>query len=185
MRTMVLMDLANKHNGLVVGTGDMSELALGWATVNGDHMSMYGVNAGLPKTVLRLLLKRIAEGRKGALRDVINDVLDTPISPELLPTKQLTEDAVGPYVLHDFFLYHFIKSGFSPKKILFVAKMAFQGVYEEAEILKWLRFFVKRFFGQQFKRNCLPDGPKLVSFSLSPRADWRMVSDVDRKAWEV
>ena len=185
IRTLVLMDLANKYNGLVVGTGDMSELALGWATYCGDQMSMYGVNAGVPKTLVRYLVRYAAENIFGErLREILMDVIDTPVSPELLPTDdegniaQITEDKVGPYELHDFFLYYFLRYGFTREKIAFMANMAFDGVYSEEVIEHWLSVFMHRFFTQQFKRSCLPDGPKVVGVSLSPRGDWRMPSDV-------
>ena len=185
IRTLVLMDLANKYHGLVVGTGDMSELALGWATYCGDQMSMYGVNAGVPKTLVRYLVRYAAENIFGErLREILMDVIDTPVSPELLPTDdegniaQITEDKVGPYELHDFFLYYFLRYGFTREKIAFMASMAFDGVYSEEAIEHWLSVFMHRFFTQQFKRSCLPDGPKVVGVSLSPRGDWRMPSDV-------
>ncbi len=185
IRTLVLMDLANKYNGLVVGTGDMSELALGWATYCGDQMSMYGVNAGVPKTLVRYLVRYAAENIFGErLREILMDVIDTPVSPELLPTDdegniaQITEHKVGPYELHDFFLYYFLRYGFTREKIAFMASMAFDGVYSEEAIEHWLSVFMRRFFTQQFKRSCLPDGPKVVGVSLSPRGDWRMPSDV-------
>ncbi len=188
-RTQILMDIANQEGGIVIGTGDLSELALGWATYNGDHMSMYGVNAGVPKTLVRSLVKWAAENRfDGAadkdgrsIRDILMDIVDTPISPELLPAdengeiQQVTEDLVGPYELHDFFIYNFIRNGFSPDKIFFLAKKAFS--YDEETILKWLKTFVRRFFSQQFKRSCMPDGPKVGSVGLSPRGDWNMPSD--------
>lgn len=188
-RTYLLMDFANEYNGLVIGTGDMSELALGWATYNGDHMSMYGVNAGVPKTLVRHLVKYFAdttEERK--LTEVLNDVLDTPVSPELLPPKngkiaQKTEDLVGPYELHDFFLYYVLRFGYAPKKILFLAEKAFQGIYDREMILKWLKVFYKRFFSQQFKRSCLPDGPKVGTVAVSPRGDLRMPSDACVREW--
>ena len=185
-RTQILMDLTNKIGGFVVGTGDLSELALGWATYNGDHMSMYGVNASVPKTLIQYLVRYVAEemegdDKKGA--EVLLDVLDTPISPELTPAdekgniKQKTEDLVGPYELHDFFLYHFFRFGTSPAKLYFLARKAFAGKYDEETLQKWLRKFYWRFFSQQFKRSALPDGPKVGSVSLSPRGDWRMPSD--------
>ena len=186
-RTQILMDIANQTNGLVVGTGDLSELALGWATYNGDHMSMYGVNAGVPKTLVRGLVKWAAENRFEAVRDILLDIVDTPISPELLPAndkgeiQQVTEDLVGPYELHDFFIYNFMRNGYSPEKILFLAKKAFEGAYDEETIIKWLRTFIRRFFNQQFKRSCLPDGPAIGSVSLSPRGAWTMPSD----AWST
>ena len=190
-RTQILMDIANQTNGLVVGTGDLSEMALGWATYNGDHMSMYGVNAGVPKTLVRSLVKWAAENRfEGSsdnegrtIKDILLDIVDTPISPELLPAnekgeiQQVTEDLVGPYELHDFFIYNFMRFGYSPEKIYFLAKKAFEGSYDEETILKWLKTFVRRFFSQQFKRSCMPDGPKVGSVGLSPRGDWDMPSD--------
>ncbi len=190
-RTQVLMDLANQTGGMVIGTGDLSELALGWATYNGDHMSMYGVNAGVPKTLVRHLVQYAADTcREEGLRTVLSDVLDTPVSPELLPPvdgciSQKTEELVGPYELHDFFLYYMLRCGFSPAKIYRLAGEAFAGVYGEGEILKWLRIFYKRFFTQQFKRSCLPDGPKVGSVALSPRGDWRMPSDASMAAWQA
>ncbi|MFA9465525.1 MAG: NAD(+) synthase [Velocimicrobium sp.] len=188
-RTQVLMDLANKYNGLVIGTGDMSELALGWATYNGDHMSMYGVNVSVPKTLVRYLVLYYAETvEEGELKDVLFDILDTPVSPELLPPKdgeiaQKTEDIVGPYELHDFFLYHIMRFGYEPKKVYRLAKYAFANQYEDAVIYKWLCTFYRRFFSQQFKRSCLPDGPKVGSVALSPRGDLRMPSDASVTAW--
>ena len=183
-RTQVLMDLAGKYGGFVVGTGDLSELALGWATYNGDHMSMYGVNCSIPKTLVRYLIGYAAEYTKNPLlRTVLTDILDTPVSPELLPPDkdgnitQITEDVVGPYELHDFFLYNMMRLAFPPEKIYYLAKKAFAGVYDDKTILKWLKNFYYRFFSQQFKRSCLPDGPKVGSVSLSPRGDWRMPSD--------
>lgn len=188
-RTQVLMDIANKYNGLVVGTGDMSELALGWATYNGDHMSMYGVNASVPKTLVRHLVRFYAETSDNeVLKATLMDVLDTPVSPELIPPKdgkiaQITEDLVGPYELHDFFLYYVMRLGYRPKKIYRLACIAFADVYEPAVILKWLKKFYWRFFSQQFKRSCLPDGPKVGSVALSPRGDWRMPSDATPTLW--
>ena len=189
-RTQVLMDIANQTNGMVVGTGDLSELALGWATYNGDHMSMYGVNAGVPKTLVRYLVEWVARNSVDeTARLTLLDIVDTPISPELIPAdeqgniKQVTEDLVGPYELHDFFLYHFLRSGFSPAKICFLAINTFKGTYDEATINKWLKVFFRRFFNQQFKRSCLPDGPKVGSISLSPRGDWRMPSDASPDLW--
>ena len=185
IRTLILMDMANKYNGIVVGTGDMSELALGWATYCGDQMSMYGVNAGVPKTLVRYLVKYAAENIFGdRTREILLDVVDTPVSPELLPTDengniaQKTEDKVGPYELHDFFLYYFLRYGFTREKIAYMASIAFEGVYSEKVIAHWLDVFMRRFFTQQFKRSCMPDGPKVVGVSLSPRGDWRMPSDV-------
>ena len=188
-RTQVLMDLSNKYNGLVIGTGDLSELALGWATYNGDHMSMYSVNVSVPKTLVRYLTAYEAQKSEGMLKEVLLDVLDTPVSPELLPPDkegkiaQKTEDVVGPYELHDFFLYYFVRFGFTPSKIYYLAKTSFKGKYDNAEIKKWLTVFIKRFFAQQFKRSCLPDGPKVGSVTLSPRSDWRMPSDASVKMW--
>jgi NAD+ synthase (glutamine-hydrolysing) len=187
-RTQVLMDIANMSNGLVVGTGDLSELALGWATYNGDHMSMYGVNGALPKTLIRHVVTEYAKLSKPKLKAVLFDILDTPVSPELLPAKegeisQKTEDIVGPYTLHDFYLYNMIARGWSPKKIYFVAKNTFKGVYDEATILKWLKTFIRRFFTQQFKRSCLPDGIKVGSVGLSPRSEWKMPSDAVSSIW--
>lgn len=187
-RTQILMDIANQDNGLVVGTGDLSELALGWATYNGDHMSMYGVNAGVPKTLVRYLVDEVAREMEcndndKAAAAILRDVLDTPVSPELLPADdkgniaQKTEDLVGPYELHDFFLYYFMRYGFSKAKIRFLAQHAFRGRYDDDTIDKWLTTFMRRFFNQQFKRSCMPDGPKVGSVNLSPRGDWRMPSD--------
>ncbi len=184
-RTQILMDAANQAGGIVLGTGDLSELALGWATYNGDHMSMYGVNAGVPKTLVRYLVRFFAlEAKSEALRDTLLDIIDTPISPELTPAdaqgniQQVTEDIVGPYELHDFFLYYTLRYGFSPERIAFLARQAFNGVYDDETIDRWLATFVRRFFQQQFKRSCLPDGPKVGSVCLSPRGDWRMPSDM-------
>lgn len=182
-RTQILMDIANKHNGLVIGTGDLSELALGWATYSGDHISMYGVNSGVPKTLVRYLVDWAAQDLDPSSKQILHDVLDTPVSPELLPADgegniaQKTEDIVGPYELHDFFLYYFVRFGFSPSKILFLAKNAFADAYTDKVIEKWLKIFLQRFFAQQFKRSCMPDGPKVGSINLSPRGDWRMPSD--------
>ncbi|MCR4651127.1 MAG: NAD(+) synthase [Lachnospiraceae bacterium] len=188
-RTQILMDLANKYNGMVVGTGDMSELALGWATYNGDHMSMYGVNAGVPKTLVRHLVDYSADvAEDETLREVLRDVLDTPVSPELLPPEngkisQKTENIVGPYELHDFFMYHMLRDGMGPAKIYRIALKTFDGSYEPEEILKWEKVFVRRFFAQQFKRSCLPDGPKVGSVAVSPRGDLRMPSDACATVW--
>ena len=188
-RTQVLMDLSNKYNALVIGTGDLSELALGWATYNGDHMSMYGVNASIPKTLVRYLTAYEAQKSDDSLKEVLLDVLDTPVSPELLPPDkdgkiaQKTEDVVGPYELHDFFLYYLVRFGYAPSKIYYMAKLAFADKYDEAVIKKWLMVFVRRFFTQQFKRSCLPDGPKVGSVTLSPRSDWRMPSDASVNMW--
>ena len=213
-RTQILMDVANQTSGFVVGTGDLSELALGWATYNADHMSNYGVNCSIPKTLVRYLVSWIAlSDTDPAARDTLLDIIDTPISPELIPAdadgniRQKTEDLVGPYELHDFFLYHFVRMGFSPRKIFFLARQAFilqdnsqldaafadkgtailQGMavghYDEPTIAHWLTTFCRRFFSQQFKRSCLPDGPKVGSVSLSPRGDWRMPSDATSAVW--
>ena len=201
-RTQILMDVANKEHGLVVGTGDLSEIALGWSTYNGDHMSMYSVNSSIPKTLVRFVIKWVMENRlsgpnadpnfsknNALLKTTLQDIMDTPISPELLPPDgddrilQMTEDAVGPYILHDFFIFYTLRYGMSPGKLLFIAKKAFSDDYSEEIIKKWLTLFYKRFFSQQFKRSCLPDGPKVGSVSLSPRGDWRMPSDADATAW--
>lgn len=197
-RTQILMDLTNELGGLVIGTGDLSELALGWATYNGDHMSMYGVNASIPKTLIRYLVRYVADTEVDEQsRETLLDVIDTPISPELIPAdeqgniKQKTEDLVGPYELHDFFLYYALRYGFRPKKIFVLAKIAFQAnqggeeasTYDDATIKKWLTTFYRRFFSQQFKRSCLPDGPKVGGVSLSPRGDWRMPSDANSQLW--
>ncbi len=190
-RTQVLMDIANKTGGLVIGTGDLSELALGWATYNGDHMSMYAVNASIPKTLVRYLVDYVAKDnseKDEELTSVLEDILDTPVSPELLPAvngsiAQKTEDLVGPYELHDFFLYYIVRWAFPPSKVYRLAKYAFAGAYSNTVILKWLKTFYRRFFSQQFKRNCLPDGPKVGSVALSPRGDWRMPSDAAVKLW--
>jgi NAD+ synthase (glutamine-hydrolysing) len=205
-RTQILMDVANQMNGMVIGTGDLSELALGWATYNGDHMSMYGVNASIPKTLIKYLVKYAAQSLGGRASDILLDIIDTPISPELIPAdenghiKQKTEDLVGPYELHDFFIYYFLRFGFRPAKIFLLAKKAFVdgkegavkkdvsgaelgGTYDEETIKKWLKTFIRRFFTQQFKRSCLPDGPKVGSVSLSPRGDWRMPSDAAYTIW--
>lgn len=194
-RTQILMDVANKEGGIVIGTGDLSELALGWATYNGDHISMYGVNASIPKTLVKYLVGWAADNHfnenccnaQRSVREILLDIIDTPISPELKPADnngeiaQKTEDLVGPYELHDFFLYNMFRFGYVPSKIYFLARKAFGGVYDDSVILKWLKTFISRFFGQQFKRSCLPDGPKVGSVSLSPRGDWRMPSD----AWKT
>ncbi|MBQ8601044.1 MAG: NAD(+) synthase [Bacteroides sp.] len=189
-RTQILMDYANKVGALVIGTGDLSELALGWATYNGDHMSMYGVNGSIPKTLVKYLVNWVAlNGVDYESRNTLLDIVDTPISPELIPAdeqgniKQKTEDLVGPYELHDFFLYQFLRFGFRPSKIFYLAGIAFRGVYDEDTIKKWLTTFCRRFFQQQFKRSCLPDGPKVGSVSLSPRGDWRMPSDASATLW--
>lgn len=198
-RTQILMDIANQTGGIVIGTGDLSELALGWATYNGDHMSMYGVNAGVPKTLVRSLVKWAAENIFLDVKEILLDIVDTPISPELLPAneageiQQVTEDLVGPYELHDFFIYNFMRYGYSPEKIFFLAKKAFKSqvaddskaaTYDDETILKWLKTFVRRFFSQQFKRSCMPDGPAVGSVSLSPRGSWRMPSDAFSNLFE-
>ena len=189
-RTQILMDVANQTWGMVIGTGDLSELALGWATYNGDHMSMYGVNASVPKTLVKYLVQWVAEnGVDEDSKTTLLDIVDTPISPELIPAdengeiKQKTEDLVGPYELHDFFLYYFLRFGFRPSKIYYLANIAFKGNYDEETIKKWLAIFFRRFFNQQFKRSCLPDGPKVGSISISPRGDWRMPSDANSAMW--
>ena len=185
-RTQILMDVANKENAIVIGTGDLSELALGWATYNGDHMSMYGVNASVPKTLVRYLVSYLA-GEMAT--NILMDIVDTPISPELIPAdaqgniRQKTEDLVGPYELHDFFLYYTLRCGFRPSKILMLAEKAFADTYDTEVIRKWLSTFCRRFFNQQFKRSCMPDGPKVGSVSLSPRGDWRMPSDASSTLW--
>ena len=188
-RTQILMDTANKEGGVLVGTGDLSELALGWATYNGDHMSMYGVNASVPKTLVRHLVRYYADTcGDEELKEVLLDILDTPVSPELLPPKdgkiaQKTEDLVGPYELHDFYLYYMLRAGFTPDKIYRLACLTFEGIYDKETILKWLKTFYRRFFAQQFKRSCLPDGPKVGSVALSPRGDLRMPSDASAAVW--
>ena len=189
-RTQILMDIANKENGLVIGTGDLSELALGWATYNGDHMSMYGVNSGVPKTLIAPLISWIGNTNLDEnTNGILQDILSTPVSPELLPPSkdgginQKTEDIVGPYELHDFFLYYMIRFGFRPSKIVYLAELAFKDKYDRVTILKWIKIFYKRFFSQQFKRSCLPDGPKVGSVSLSPRGVWRMPSDASSRIW--
>ena len=189
-RTQLLMDVANRENAIVIGTGDLSELALGWATYNGDHMSMYGINAGIPKTLVRHLVEwEATHNYDGDISRILLDVVNTPISPELIPAKedgtikQKTEDLVGPYELHDFFIYHFMRSGYTPSKIFYLACRTFDGEYDKTTIKKWLTTFFRRFFQQQFKRSCLPDGPKVGSVSLSPRGDWRMPSDASAARW--
>ena len=189
-RTQVLMDIANQTGGMVIGTGDLSELALGWATYNGDHMSMYGVNGSIPKTLIKHLVQWVANNEMDtASSATLLDIIDTPISPELIPANELgeisqkTEDLVGPYELHDFFLYYFMRFGFRPSKIFLLASMAFGNKYDRETIKKWLSTFFRRFFNQQFKRSCLPDGPKVGSISISPRGDWRMPSDASSAAW--
>ena len=189
-RTQILMDIANQTGGLVVGTGDLSELALGWATYNGDHMSMYGVSTSIPKTLVKYLVNWVAENElAGEARETLLDIVNTPISPELIPAdekgeiKQKTEDLVGPYALHDFFLYNMLRYGFSPAKLYFLARQAFDGEFDDETIKMWLKVFCRRFFNQQFKRSCLPDGPKVGTISLSPRGDWRMPSDASSALW--
>lgn len=189
-RTQILMDIANKQSGLVIGTGDLSELALGWCTYNGDHMSMYSVNCSIPKTLVKYLVRWAADNvTEQATQEVLLRILDTPITPELLPPdskgiiQQKTEEIIGPYELHDFFLYHTLRYGAAPKKLLMLAKHAFEGIYDVGTISKWLKLFYKRFFSQQFKRSCLPDGPKVGTISLSPRGDWRMPSDATAELW--
>ena len=183
------MDLSNQVGGMVIGTGDLSELALGWATYNGDHMSMYGVNASVPKTLIQYLMRYVATTMSSRVSDILMDIIDTPISPELIPADagnticQKTEHLVGPYELHDFFLYYFLRFGFRPRKIFMLAQKAFAGHYDDEVIKKWLTTFCRRFFSQQFKRSCLPDGPKVGSVSLSPRGDWRMPSDATSALW--
>ena len=188
-RTQVLMDTANRLGGIVIGTGDLSELALGWATYNGDHMSMYGVNASIPKTLVRHLVRYVADHSEDRLRAALLDVLDTPVSPELLPPKEgkspkRQKSWWGPYQLHDFFLYYMLRFGFGPGKIYRMACRSFAGEYDGAEVKRWLVAFYRRFFTQQFKRSCLPDGPKVGSVTLSPRGDWRMPSDASWQLWE-
>ncbi len=187
-RTQVLMDIANMENGMVIGTGDLSELALGWCTYNGDHMSMYAVNCGVPKTLVRHLVQFAADESDETLRAVLCDVLNTPVSPELVPGSgeepaQRTEDIIGPYELHDFFLYHMIRWGYPPVKLVRIAALAFDGIYSRAEIIRWLKLFLQRFFASQFKRTCVPNGPKIGSIGLSPRGDWRMPSDASARLW--
>lgn len=188
-RTQVLMDISNQENGIVVGTGDLSELALGWATYNGDHMSMYGVNTSVPKTLVRFIVRYVAQNADPDLATVLTDILNTPVSPELLPAdengeiSQITEDLVGPYELHDFFLYYMLRFSFSPAKIGRLARIAYKNTYTDEIILHWLRNFIKRFFTQQFKRSCMPDGPKVGTVNLSPRGDWRMPSDASYGLW--
>lgn len=187
-RTQILMDLANQQQALVIGTGDLSELALGWATYNGDHMSMYAVNSSVPKTLISHLIRDLASRSDEPLRDVLSDILATPVSPELLPPEngqiaQKTESLVGPYRLHDFYLYYFVRFGFTPEKIERLAHIAFRDEYTAYEIRHWLRVFIRRFFSQQFKRSCLPDGPKVGRVALSPRGDWRMASDAESLSW--
>ena len=187
-RTQVLMDIANKTGGLVIGTGDLSELALGWATYNGDHMSNYAINSSVPKTLLRHIVKYEALNSPTIIKNTLLDVLDTPVSPELIPPKdgeiqQKTEDIVGPYVLHDFYLYYALRKGYSPSKIYFIAKQVFKNSFDDDTLYKWLRNFYYRFFSQQFKRSCMPDGVKIGSVGFSPRGDLKMPSDASNKAW--
>jgi len=185
-----LMDIANQINGIVIGTGDLSEIALGWSTYNGDHISMYGVNCGVPKTLVRYLIEWCAEEEfSGLTSKILKDIRSTPISPELLPAdkegeiRQKTEESIGPYILHDFFLYYFLRWAFPPDKIFFLAKQAFGNEFKKTEIQKWLKFFYKRFFSQQYKRSCMPDGVKVGTVALSPRGDWRMPSDSSVNLW--
>lgn len=188
-RTQILMDVANQAGGFVVGTGDLSEIAMGWCTYNADHMSMYAVNCSVPKTLIRYLIAYVGDHSEQAVRDILRDIIDTPVSPELLPAaddgtiRQKTEDIIGPYEIHDFFLYHFMKYGASPEKILFLAKRAFGKEYPEEKLKTFLKTFIRRFFSQQFKRSCSTDGPKVGTISLSPRGDWRMPSDASPQAW--
>ena len=188
-RTQILMDVANDLGGLVIGTGDLSEIALGWSTYNADHMSMYNTNCSIPKTLIRHVVAYSASVLEGKAKDILLDILDTPVSPELLPADesgniaQKTEDLVGPYEIHDFYIYNFLRYGFSPDKLYRLARIAFEGVYDDETLAKWLKNFVRRFFAQQFKRSCLPDGPKVGSVGLSPRGDWRMPSDVSSAEW--
>jgi NAD+ synthase (glutamine-hydrolysing) len=187
-RTQILMDIANQCGGFVIGTGDLSEIAIGWSTYNGDHMSMYAVNSSVPKTLIRSLIGHMVSAENSDVDRLLLDILNTPPSPELLPhdnnrITQITEDIVGPYELHDFFLYYSVRYGFSPKKIVFMAQIAFNGIYDKDIIVRWMKVFLKRFFSQQFKRSCIPDGPKVGSVCLSPRADWRMPSDATVAEW--
>ena len=188
-RTQILMNMANMHCGLVVGTGDLSEIALGWSTYNGDHMSMYAVNCSIPKTLIRCLIAHVGRSSSAELATVMQDIIDTPVSPELLPpsddgtVEQKTEELLGPYDLHDFFLFHFMKYGASPQKLLALAKRAWIPDYDEETIQRTLSTFLHRFFAQQYKRSCIPDGPKVGTISLSPRGDWRMPSDASARVW--
>ena len=188
-RTQILLDLANKENGLAVGTGDLSESAMGWCTYNGDHISMYSVNCSVPKTLIRYVIGWVGDNSGEKIRAILQDIIDTPVSPELLPAdkdgtiRQKTEDIIGPYEIHDFFLYHFLKYGAAPEKLLFLAESAFAGEYPAEKLKQFLKTFLRRFFGQQFKRSCMPDGPKVGTISLSPRGDWRMPSDASASVW--
>lgn len=188
-RTQILLDIANKEQGIAVGTGDLSESAMGWCTYNGDHISMYSVNCSVPKTLIRFLIAWVGENSAPEVRAILQDIIDTPVSPELLPAaedgsiRQKTEDIIGPYEVHDFFLYHFLKYGAPPAKMLFLAEHAFAGVFSKEQLAMWLKTFLRRFFSQQFKRSCMPDGPKVGSISLSPRGDWRMPSDASAALW--
>lgn len=188
-RTQILLDIANKENGIAIGTGDLSESAMGWCTYNGDHISMYSVNCSVPKTLIRYVIGWVGDNSAGEVRTILQDIIDTPVSPELLPAakdgtiKQKTEDIIGPYEIHDFFLYHFLKYGAAPDKLLFLAEHAFAGTYSGVQIGIWLKTFLRRFFTQQFKRSCSPDGPKVGTISLSPRGDWRMPSDASAAVW--
>ena len=188
-RTQILMDLANKHSGIVIGTGDLSEIALGWCTYNGDHMSMYSVNSSVPKTLMRYIIKEIAEKSTPELQKILCDIIDTPVSPELLPSDsegkiaQKTEDIIGPYELHDFFIYHFVKNGYGAKKLEFLANQVLGDKFASELINKTLKTFIRRFFSQQFKRNCMPEGPKVTEISLSSRGDWQMTSEATAAIW--
>jgi len=189
-RYQIAMDVANKEGGMVIGTGDLSELALGWCTYNGDHMSMYSVNSSIPKTLVKYLINYVANDEKNkGIKEILGSIMDTPISPELLPPdengeiKQKTEDILGPYIVHDFYLYNIIRKGYNPAKVLFLAKQVFKNTYDTTQLVKWLKVFIKRFFSQQFKRSCMPDGPKVGSINLSPRGDWRMPSDASYEIW--
>jgi NAD+ synthase (glutamine-hydrolysing) len=188
-RTQILMDIANKNSGLVIGTSDLSEIALGWSTFGGDHLSMYAVNCSVPKTLLRYVIAWVADKDGSSLRSILVDILATPVSPELIPTHsssdivQKTEDIIGPYRVHDFFMYHFLRYGCEPKRLLFLANQAFAGEYSDVQLKAQLKVFLQRFFQNQFKRSCTPDGPKIGTIALSPRGDWRMPSDASAKAW--
>ena len=188
-RTQILLDIANKVGGIAIGTGDLSESAMGWCTYNGDHISMYSVNCSVPKTLIRYVIGWVGDNSTAQVRAILQDIIDTPVSPELLPAaqdgtiQQKTEDIIGPYEIHDFFLYHFLKYGAAPEKLRFLAEHAFAGTYTAVQIETWLKTFLRRFFTQQFKRSCMPDGPKVGTISLSPRGDWRMPSDASSAVW--
>ena len=188
-RTQILLDIANKVGGIAIGTGDLSESAMGWCTYNGDHISMYSVNCSVPKTLIRYVIGWVGDNSTAQVRAILQDIIDTPVSPELLPAaqdgtiQQKTEDIIGPYEIHDFFLYHFLKYGAAPEKLRFLAEHAFTGTYTAVQIETWLKTFLRRFFTQQFKRSCMPDGPKVGTISLSPRGDWRMPSDASSAVW--